>query len=175
MGDSKNIQHPIAISICGIEFNKLLLIKPDLTINDKDLALKVASDILWKEFFNFIRSDIVNCKCFVHNLGSFDGLFLYKVISLHFKPECVKTIIDHHNKFISINLTLDNKNTITFLDSFRIFPVGLKELCEIFRVDGIFLLKALTKIGNCKIIQKEGRLYSLQSKDSNNIILTFIV
>lgn len=41
--------------------------------------------------------------------------------------------------------------------------------------DGIFLLKALTKIGNCKIIQKEGRLYSLQSKDSNNIILTFIV
>lgn len=53
-----------------------------------------------------------------------------------------------------------NKNKKIFLHNFSNF-------------DGIFLLKALTKIGECKIIQREGKLLSLQFKGKNNIILTF--
>lgn len=40
-------------------------------------------------------------------------------------------LIDEHNKFITI--LMDN---FTFKDSFRIFPVSLKDLCKIFNVEG---------------------------------------
>ena len=53
-------------------------------------------------FFDFI---ILNCNkevIFVHNLGSFDGFFIYKALSNRFKPEEVTCLIDNHNKFIQI-------------------------------------------------------------------------
>lgn len=136
MGDSKNIQFPVAISICGRDFSKLFIIKLIDNLTNKDELLKSTSDNLWLEFFNYIDNLENKTTFFVHNLGSFDGLFLYKAISLHFKPHQVKTIIDHHNKFITITLKLKNGNTITWLDSYRIFPVSLKDLCKTFKVEG---------------------------------------
>lgn len=50
-------------------------------------------------------------------------------------PASVETIIDHQNKFILIKVQC-GPNTVTFKDSYRIFPCSLNELCNIFGVDG---------------------------------------
>ena len=52
-----------------------------------------------------------------------------------YKPSEVSTIIDTQNKFILITLQLPNVK-ITFKDSYRIFPVSLPELCQVFGVKG---------------------------------------
>lgn len=74
---------------------------------------------------------------FVHNLGAFDGYFIFKYLNKFFKKEHIYTIIDKQNKFITMTFTVDKcKTDIKFLDSYRIFPVGLQELCEVFGVSG---------------------------------------
>jgi hypothetical protein len=74
---------------------------------------------------------------FVHNLGSFDGYFIFKYFTQFFENKDFNTIIDNQNKFISINFNIDKyKTTIKFIDSYRIFPVSLEELCKIFSVQG---------------------------------------
>lgn len=92
---------------------------------------------LWNKFFDFI---ILNCNkdvIFVHNLGSFDGFFLYKALSNRFKADEVTCLIDNQNKFIQITLEID-KLKITFKDSYRIYPVSLTELCNILYIPGKF-------------------------------------
>ena len=70
-----------------------------------DLNTKVKD--LWDKFFDFI---LINCNkevIFVHNLGNFDGFFIYKALSNRFKPDEVSCLIDSHNKFIQITLNID--------------------------------------------------------------------
>lgn len=61
---------------------------------------------------------------FVHNLGAFDGIFIFKYLTKFYPSEHINTIIDKQNKFIVITLT-DNYTSlkIKFLDSYRLFPV----------------------------------------------------
>jgi DNA polymerase type B, organellar and viral len=88
---------------------------------------------------------------FVHNLGGFDGVFIYKgLMSVAQSKENVDTIIDQHNKFITISykysMEIDkldkqgNKKEKTcylkFKDSYRIFPLSLDNLCKVFNVAG---------------------------------------
>jgi len=40
---------------------------------------------------------------FVHNLGGFDGYFVFKALSLFANPENVSAILDDKNKFIQIS------------------------------------------------------------------------
>ena len=95
---------------------------------------------MWNDFFDFI---LKNCKSsnkeviFVHNLGNFDGFFIYKALSRRFRPEDVSCLIDHHNKFIQITLQrrLDKVKFI-WKDSMRMFPVYLDELCSILNLPG---------------------------------------
>jgi hypothetical protein len=105
-------------------------------LNDKLLVeLNIALKDLWDKFFDFI---LVNCNkdvIFVHNLGSFDGFFIYKALSNRFKPEEVTCLIDNHNKFIQITLIID-KLKIVFKDSYRIFPVSLNDLCNVLGLPG---------------------------------------
>ena len=120
-------------------------------------------------FFDFI---ILNCNkgiIFVHNLGSFDGFFIYKALSNRFKPEEVSCLIDNHNKFIQITLELEiQKIKIVFKDSYGIFPVSLKDLCNIFSLRGKTSIYkpeyhniTLFNKGNEKILE-EFKEYSLQ-------------
>jgi hypothetical protein len=89
---------------------------------------------LWAECFNFIFSNQDYFKfMFAHNLGSFDGFFIYKALINYCTFDSVKTIIDNKNKFITINY---NNNQTKWLDSYRIFPVSLEELCKVFNVTG---------------------------------------
>jgi len=81
-------------------------------VNNKILntnSTKAVND-LWLKFFNYLEnSNNINFKyIFVHNLGSFDGVFLYKALSNFYKPSQLETIIDDKNKFIIITLKLSN-------------------------------------------------------------------
>ena len=74
---------------------------------------------------------------FVHNLGSFDGYFIFKAISQLYRPSQIKTMIDHHNRFIKISLKLEEHNKeFVWLYSYRIFHVSLQDLCKQFNVEG---------------------------------------
>jgi DNA polymerase type B, organellar and viral len=77
------------------------------------------------------------CVIFSHNLGSFDGYFLFR--GLLELPEVnigkVNSIIDELHRFIGIDIIWKDTKFI-FKDSLRIFPISLQELCTIFEVEG---------------------------------------
>jgi hypothetical protein len=92
---------------------------------------------LWAEFVNYLLNNITRIEyqtIFIHNLGGFDGYFIFKYLTA-FQPENIKTLIDEQNRFILIVWKI-NKIKIKFLDSYRIFPVSLNELADKFDVQG---------------------------------------
>lgn len=106
--DFNGIQIPIAISIAYNKYeSRLFHINPELLKINPEKAV----NNLFEEYFNFIlkNNDYFN-HIFVHNLGSFDGYFLYKNLlnSNIFQPSEISTIIDHHNKFIQIVVNKSN-------------------------------------------------------------------
>jgi hypothetical protein len=132
----------VAISSCGFNNgvldNKIFLIDHNLLINDHELAVKE----LWLKYFNYlenlIKTEITiedKLTIFAHNLGHFDGYFLYKGLMSCYHPDNITSLIDESNSFISIS-----NNTIPILiewkDSLRIFPMSLNKLCEMFGVEG---------------------------------------
>lgn len=123
-------QIPVAISI--VNYGK----SSKIFVLDRSIKIELAIKNLWFEFFNFLENESFTKTIFVRNLGSFDGYFIYKYLSIYAKPENVSTIIDQHNKFIIISYALDENKIITWKDSQRIFNVSLDELCDIFGVKG---------------------------------------
>ena len=131
-------------------------------------TLNQALNDLWNQFFDFF---LINCNkhiIFVHNLGHFDGFFIYKALSNRFKPEEVSCLIDSHNRFIQISLQKD-KLKIVWKDSYRIFPVSLSDLCKILGLEGKISnynpeFHKITLFENTKLLN-EFKNYSLQ--DSN--------
>jgi hypothetical protein len=131
----KTGQIPGAISLClpspyGFRGDpKIFLLKPD--INNMERAI----NILFKDVFTYLINNWQGV-IFVHNLGSFDGFFIYKYLSNYAStsniPDKVNTIIDDKNKFIQISYD----NIIIWKDSYRIFPVSLEDLCINFGVAG---------------------------------------
>jgi hypothetical protein len=109
---------------------KLFLIDSELLLVNKGLALSK----LWEEYLMYITNHSLK-YIFVHNLGSFDGYFIYKGLSEQVEPKSINTIIDNQNKFITINMKT-KFNKMKWLDSYRIFPVSLNQLCEVFNVEG---------------------------------------
>lgn len=133
-----NNQLPISISFSYNVNYKIFtifkLINFDLLLKDSDKAVK----ILWLDFMSELNKLNLNkCIIFSHNLGSFDGYFIFK--GLLELPEIdinkVNSIIDDFHKFISIEIFWKDSKFI-FKDSLRIFPVSLKELCSLFGVEG---------------------------------------
>jgi hypothetical protein len=124
---------PIAISIAyDSNKSKLFLIDYDLIKLDIDKALIK----LWEEFFEFLLKNNKFFKyIFVHNLGSFDGYLIFNNLS-KILPNNFKAIIDDKNKFILITFQWKNKVIFKWLDSYRIFPVSLDNLCTNFEVEG---------------------------------------
>ena len=138
-----NIQVPIAISSCGyvntqnlakLE-SKVFLIDHVLLLKDKDLAVKE----LWNKYFTYLESifklnNLDKLTIFAHNLGEFDGYFLYNALLNHYNPDHINSIIDDSNSFI--NIIHNNFPIIEWKDSLRIFPIKLNELCKMFSVEG---------------------------------------
>ena len=103
------------------------IIKGKLFIIDHELLLKENefSLFVWNEWYKFILER--NFKfIFVHNLGNFDGYYIYKILNQLCEPNLLNTIIDHHNNFITITLNIKFLK-FTFLDSYRIFNVSLED------------------------------------------------
>ena len=124
-------QIPIAISTAySVKKCKIFLINKNLLLEDSDKAV----NNLWKEYLDFIvdKKDYFE-NIFVHNLGSFDGYFLYPGLSNIVLPNQIKCIFDNQNKFIQIEINI-NKSKITWKDSYRIFSVSLENLCKVFKV-----------------------------------------
>ena len=135
------IETVVAISSCGWHneqvVNKIFLIDHQLLQIDSDKAVKQ----LWSKYFNYLE-DVVNTEItivdkltiFAHNLGGFDGYFLYKALLNHYSPEHISSLIDETNSFISIKN--NDVPLIEWKDSLRIFPISLDKLCKMFLVEG---------------------------------------
>ncbi len=115
-------QIPAAISIAytdgGVlhsKFFKINYLKLDVRSNK---SIKMCVRNLWSQYFHFILSNPSLFKHnFVHNLGRFDGIFLYKGLLAVCPPEAISTIVDDSNSFIVIRYKL-NGVTIEWKDSY---------------------------------------------------------
>ena len=138
-----NKQIPIAISSAYQEYadhetkpkSRLFLINRQILDRNPDRAVLD----LFTRYFNYIER-LRPHTIFVHNLGSFDGYFIMKYLTLKYENDRVSCIIDDSNKFIQISLdqNTDDKSKnkdmwrdefIHFKDSYRIFPISLDKLC----------------------------------------------
>jgi DNA polymerase family B len=133
-----NIQIPVAISFAYNINEKIFtifkLIDYNLLLKDSDKAIK----LLWLNFIDELNELKLNKHVvFSHNLGSFDGYFIFKGLLELPKIDVskVNSIIDDLHRFISIDIIWKDSKFI-FKDSLRIFPVSLKELCSLFGVEG---------------------------------------
>ena len=133
-----NNQIPISISFSYILNEELItifeLIDYDLLLNNPDQAVK----LLWLTFMNKINDlNLHKCIIFSHNLGSFDGYFIFKgLLGLPgVNIDKVNSIIDDLQRFISIDIAWKESKFI-FKDSIRIFPISLQQLCNTFEVEG---------------------------------------
>jgi DNA polymerase type B, organellar and viral len=134
--DINGIQTPVAISTCNgiMKNNSKVFIIDHLLLSTTEGDVTTAVTNLWKEYFDYlIKSG--NNLIFAHNLGSFDGYFLYKGLMSCYHPDNVTSIIDDSNTFISITCNALG-DLIEFKDSLRIFPISLNKLCEMFGVEG---------------------------------------
>jgi hypothetical protein len=168
----------IAISSCGFNNgvldNQIFLIDPNLLLINYELA----SHELWNKYFKYLKSVIDNnitiegkLVIFAHNLGNFDGYFLFRGLMSCYNPDHVNSIVDESNTFISITATtLGGGDLIEWKDSLRIFPSSLNEVCKMFGVDGKFTaynpkFKTLDFFNNSELVQ-EFINYSLQDAKS---------
>jgi len=174
--DSVKSEVVIAISSCGVNKgvleNKIFLIDPKLLLSNYELAIKD----LWTQYFNYLKSVLETnitienkLVIFAHNLGSFDGYFLYKGLMSCYNPNNVSSIIDEKNSFISITCNALGE-LIEFKDSLRIFPMSLDKLCKMFGVDGK-LTAYNSKFNNLELFNNPNLLqefinYSLQDAKS---------
>jgi DNA polymerase type B, organellar and viral len=132
------IQTPISISFSYFLNGELItifeLIDYKLLLENSEQAVK----LLWLNFMNRLNDlNLHKCIIFSHNLGSFDGYFLFKgLLDLPgVNIDKVNSIIDDLHRFISIDIIWKDTKFI-FKDSLRIFPISLRELCRIFEVEG---------------------------------------
>ena len=126
----KGGQVPLLITLASRTYTEYFLA-------NKDLSLVEAFNDLFDQLFHFLSNNLTDSvnTIFVHNLGGFDGIFIYKYLSQHFNNGNLKTIIDDANRFILISVKI-NDIEIVFKDSLRIFPCSLNELCKVFNVPG---------------------------------------
>nr|YP_010462023.1 DNA polymerase [Hericium erinaceus]UUF93977.1 DNA polymerase [Hericium erinaceus] len=118
------------------ELNQVL----DNSINKSDI-IDQAVNKMFLDFYTELSSlKRKNWIIFTHNLGSFDGYFIYKTLFElpDIKIEKVNTIVDSRNQFITINAEILGVKLV-WKDSMRIFPVSLNELCKVFKVEGKFM------------------------------------
>jgi hypothetical protein len=133
-----NNQIPISISFSYFLNGEIItlfeLIDYNLLIKDSDQAI----NLLWLHFMNKLNAlNLHKIVIFSHNLGSFDGYFIFKgLLELPgVNIDKVNSIIDNLHRFISITINWKDTNII-FKDSLRIFPVSLQQLCDTFEVEG---------------------------------------
>jgi hypothetical protein len=132
---------PIAISTHSKDFSKLFLVDLEIFKKNKTKAVRM----LFNEYLEFMLSLQEDYVIFAHNLGSYDGYFIYKYLVKLVKDKTdLDCLVDSSNKFITITLVnkyigfanKEFKNKLVWKDSLRIFPGSLDSLCKQFNVEG---------------------------------------
>lgn len=144
--DFNSNQLPIAITFSYYDLNNDLqtifkLIDYNLLNKVNNETIQKLINKLWIELFdelskiNSIQNSIIYC----HNLGHFDGYFIYKAILNLPNIDLTKVncIIDDKHKFIGIEAIINNQKFV-WKDSYRLFPLSLEQLCKMFDVIGKF-------------------------------------
>ena len=119
------VQIPVMLTLAGrnIENGKYFLADHQLMQHNIDDAVAK----LWSEFYEYLANISGSLTIYIHNLGGFDGIFIYKYLAS--VSNDVDAIIDSSNKFITISgsiLTngIHGKVNLEFKDSYRVFPVS---------------------------------------------------
>lgn len=137
-------QVPILIGLAarseGVDHVEQFLVDRDLMVADSRIREGALKE-LWSRFAGRLvqLAQELNVRTiFAHKRvrdGAFDGYFIYK--GLLSVGEHVSTAtacaMDDKNKFVYITY-----GQLVFIDSARIFPVSLEELCSLFNVPGKF-------------------------------------
>jgi len=148
----QGLQYPVAISVAHLKtgykykvrspkiISKLFLI--DLPVASSDLLtvaepemLRAAVQHMFNQYLDYCKENRLE-HFMVHNLGSFDGLFLFKALFDYFPPAKIKPLMDPDHRFINILAEYPDGVKIEWKDSYRIFPVSLNDLCSNFGVEG---------------------------------------
>ena len=157
--DFKGKQIPVAISLSMVLEDKSTK-EYFFMINYSELeyvngvvtkeSLDKVTDSMWMEFINFVKSNKNPAlkTIFVHNLGSFDGLFIFKNITRLANGTTFETLIDGSNEFIKFSVTISKGFKINWIDSCRIFPISLDKLCKTFGVEGKTQKYDMSKFNN---------------------------
>ena len=127
-------QMPISISISSIRANKRIvsdffIIDSTKLVYESDglpsaVTLNLAIDNMWTEFFDFLASKrhASYRTIFVHNLGSFDGIFIFKYLCKLVKNYIPSIMIDGSNNFIKITSFIGKGlDPVTWIDSIEYF------------------------------------------------------
>lgn len=125
--DNNNSQIPVLITLQTQNLSQQFLIDDNLNINN-----------LFDKLFDYLVNHFMlqnKMTIFIHNLGGFDGIFIYKYLVEKIDSSLIKCIIDDKNKFIIISVKFQNLEII-FKDSYRIFPCSLNDLCKVFNIPG---------------------------------------
>ena len=145
--DFQGNQVPISISFSSYGLdenitNKFFIIKyNDLNLvngfPDKEVLDNLIKN-MWLEFITYLKESNrpEHQTIFVHNLGGFYGMFIFSNLVKLLDPIKPNVIIDDSNKFIRISLELYKGYKIKWIDSYRLFPVSLDDLCKNFSVLG---------------------------------------
>lgn len=134
-------QVPVLVSLAYLNNSKHIkicfLINRDLI---KNKGIDFAINSMWNEVFDYLTKTLNELKLkkviiFSHNLGSFDGNFIFKGWIHLFDRHSIHSVIDKEHDFIQIIANINNIQLI-FKDSLRIFNVSLDDLCKEFGVKG---------------------------------------
>ena len=136
----------------------------------KNSEYEKAIKSLFTKYFKFLIKSKISLV-FAHNLGGFDGYFLFKYLFLTSSsfadPKLIKVMIDESNKFIKITQTSEYKRhgvihteeMFTFKDSMRLLGgMSLNNLCKIYGVEA--------KLCSYKQIWNSLDLFKDENKDS---------
>lgn len=164
----EGMQFPILVTFYSYSTKKVKYFKVDLLALDKyknnKIELKKLEYAMWEQFCYYLAGlPDKNLTIFTHNLGSFDGMFLFSGLSNIFyntnidinKFNKIDSMVDSDSKFIQIKCSiamnylsfdinkchkgkkLELKHFI-FKDSNRIFNLSLSKLCAMYNVTGKF-------------------------------------
>lgn len=142
-------QYPVAISMAHLKsdykikvkspkvISKLFLIELPVASSDliTEYMLRTAVQQMFNQYFQYCLDNKIH-HFLVHNLGSFDGLFLFKALFGYFHPAKIQPLMDADHRFIHIQAEFTEGTKIEWRDSYRIFPVSLNDLCTNFGVEG---------------------------------------
>ena len=109
---------------------------------------------------------------YAHNMGAFDGYYIFKYFTNFFDNKNINTIIDKQNKFITITFVVKVTGIqIRFLDSYRLFPVSLDSLYKVFLEEVKFMKYDKDKFHNISLFHTKDTFnlfkeYSIQDSKS---------